>query len=228
MELTPLTTQHEDDLSGVVADAKIMRHIGRGGVWSAAKLHNPLRESESEWKDGSRGTRGYYWAIVVDNRTAGFVGFHRARVGVPYAMRIVVGPDYQGRGVGAAALLEALARFEIAEPGVRITGAAHADNRGGAAIMLKVGFRETGPGRIGNTPVRRFVWGGVTGGNGGPPDRSSFERVETYYNIGLALPENAALTPPIAQVPDEGLLLLFPPEKLVRLTAGLTLQVETC
>lgn len=47
--------------------------------------------------------------------------------------------------------------FAQAEPDTPLDGAAHSENPGGAALMLRAGFIEQPEGFIGKQPVRRFT-----------------------------------------------------------------------
>lgn len=158
MVIEPLSFKHRDALLSIVSDPSVMSHIGKGVPWTAKDLDKQLSWSEKEWgEDRDRDDRGFYWAIMLDGSCSGLVGFYKYKPTDPYVLRVLLGRAAQGKGLGTRAVKEALRQIHTFRPSlVSVDGAAHDNNRGGAAVMLKAGFVETGIGFIGKIPVKNF------------------------------------------------------------------------
>ena len=170
--IEPLGFKHKEALLPVVSDAAVMSHIGKGRPWTERDLDKQLTWSEQEWtSDHDNPGRGYYWAILFETNAVGFVGFYRYKPEDPYVLRILLGKSAQGKGLGTRSVKEALMRLRALRPDLEfVDGAAHENNPGGAAVMIKAGFVSVGIGCIGRTPVKNFKYTlqpGLTEGSAG-------------------------------------------------------------
>jgi RimJ/RimL family protein N-acetyltransferase len=156
--IEPLLLKHREALLPIVSDPLVMSHIGRGVPWTEKDLDKQLRWSEMEWgQDHDKDGRAFYWAIVLDGSCLGFIGFYKYKPTDPYVLRVLLGRAAQGKGLGSRALKEALHQVHTLRPSLAsVDGAAHDNNPGGAAVMLKAGFVEMGKGLIGKIPVKNF------------------------------------------------------------------------
>jgi RimJ/RimL family protein N-acetyltransferase len=78
--------------------------------------------------------------IRVDGRPAGMLRLDRREAEASWEISILVAPEFQGMGVGGAAL--ALAR-ELA-PGVPLDAAIHPENVASRAMFARAGYAATG------------------------------------------------------------------------------------
>jgi RimJ/RimL family protein N-acetyltransferase len=113
------------------------------------------------WEYLSSGEAVLMFRIVVDGETAGCAGFwEQDHDGAPaYEVGCVVLPEWQGRGVAAAALSEVVRRALAAGDGRPVVGYGDALNEASHALCRRVGFTLEGTGTFpGDPPVSVNVW----------------------------------------------------------------------
>ncbi|MGL4256569.1 MAG: GNAT family N-acetyltransferase [Microbacterium sp.] len=123
------------------------------------EAEDALAERHAEYLAG--GDAAQMFRIVVDGADAGYAGWwEQEHDGAPASeVGCVVEPEWQGRGIAAAAVAEVVRRALAAGGGRPVVGYADVRNEASHALCRRVGFTLEGTGLFpGEPPVAVNVW----------------------------------------------------------------------
>lgn len=123
------------------------------------EAEDALAERHAEYLAG--GDAAQMFRIVVDGADAGYAGWwEQEHDGAPASeVGCVVEPEWQGRGIAAAAVAEVVRRALAAGGGRPVVGYADVRNEASHALCRRVGFTLEGTGMFpGEPPVAVNVW----------------------------------------------------------------------
>lgn len=144
------------------ADLQVLRRVNTPELTrylGGPETEDALASRHAEYLAGGDAVRMF--RIVVDGATAGCAGWwEQDHEGAPaYEVGCVVEPDWQGRGVAAAALAEVVRRAVAVGGGRPIVGYANVENEASHSLCRRVGFALEGTGVFpGEPPVTVNVW----------------------------------------------------------------------
>jgi RimJ/RimL family protein N-acetyltransferase/alkylated DNA repair dioxygenase AlkB len=180
--LADIGPQHEARLRKITSQKETMKDAGDGRPWSDKKVKNFIRYSLEEQGQGED-RENFYWGVLVGGSLVGVVGIHPVSYGKPETaglnfVTIYLDSAHVGRGVGSAALREALARHRAAR-GTPVYADVRVGNAASLALLGKLGFVETGRHKIRGEPYVR-----LKAPQAGCPARKSPEKIEKLLSLG--------------------------------------------
>lgn len=154
VSLVPMRTWHRADVARVVQDPGVMRWVGGVGAWTDERLDHTLDMCEQDLRDVHR--TYFYWVIQWNGSIVGVVCIHPVKYDRGTFLSIMLRPDVQGQGVGAAACRCALSLYRQMRNDM-ILADVHQGNTLSEGMLRNVGFiKDRTPVTINRTRCHRW------------------------------------------------------------------------
>lgn len=145
VSLIDIKPRHERALCRITSQEDVMKNVGGRRPWTAYMVRKFINYNAEEQKQ-RRGREYFYWGVEDKGALVGIVGIHPVLYGRPDTeglsfVTIFLDSAHSGRGVGTAALREAMRRFHEARDDP-IYADVYEDNSASLALLKKLGFAE--------------------------------------------------------------------------------------
>jgi RimJ/RimL family protein N-acetyltransferase len=153
-----LADRHVDELAAITSDPNVMATVAAGGTWSRGRIEKLIEYAHDDGE--ARDRKYFHWCIMSGGRVVGYIGLYPITDDGAESLqvRVFVGADMQGRGIGKAALRLVVAEHERLFPDAVLYMQMVPANVASARLAETTGFVERpGSFSIGGTAVRRFA-----------------------------------------------------------------------
>lgn len=148
-----LSWRHENDLSRLTSNQNIMKHVGRGTVWSKTQLKTAIRNSVDD--TARKCTRYQHFAFIHNKEVVGYARFMCKRIvydGGEFVIRVFCKPNRVGYGTHGMKLCMDAVKVTLGEslPRAVFVAEIHQSNvRSIRFFEKKLGFVHSGLSRYG-------------------------------------------------------------------------------
>ena len=148
-----LSWKHENDLAKLTSNRNIMKHVGKGTVWSVADVKRAIRNSVDD--TARQCTRYQHFALIHMNEVVGYARFMCKRIvsdGGEFIIRVFCKPNRLGYGTHGMKLCMNTVRVTLGEslPRAVFVAEVHDDNERSIRFFeKKLHFVRSGRGRHG-------------------------------------------------------------------------------
>ena len=108
VSLAHASPKHLEELSHITQDTSIMKHIGKGNIWTMKDLHQYMLDEKNEIRKNILQRQYYSFILVKDNTVVGFIAGRKNTQLLPLSqyssfdllLRMFISSKYSGHGYG--------------------------------------------------------------------------------------------------------------------------------